>query len=798
MNVRMVGTMRGLRADTGKTLVRNPAALLIVALVLALGGCGGGGEPIGTHVPAPTPTPTPTPPPTSSDPAYYLDQPRFTTHQPDVLERINAHHAYADQLTGAGIRIGIDDTIVDYTQIGEFGNRVRLSHADGAVLSYRRPDGDNFLSEVQTCQLFDTCHIFRGDSEGDPETFNYWVQEIVANRGGWPVEDDSVFIVDDHYSAFDEIGRLLRWTEVPTPYGREGSHGTIVASIAAGKTLGVAPGATIIPVANNLTNDQRAERSADEVIRAAIMSLPSSDREELDDIWAREVRENYANFDIINRSYGISIFDPEVISREIASELAWYDTYLPKYLSAHFQVGTPDAEKTILVYAAGNDGEAYSGIGADLPYYLPMLRGYSLSVAATDPSTGLITDFSNRCGPLPPDWNAEAHGPHYCLAAPGIVRGLVPNPATPGRGDVQDGIAGTSFAAPVVSGALALLMEHFRGTRGNTQVVKRMLDTADRTGRYADLETYGAGHLDLEAALSPVGSLDAGQGSHALARTTLQMPTAFGAIAQRVGDIELAAFDEQAFPFWVPLSALIYGPPAVRSPIPQFETPDAVTPTFGLNALELHWTSLDGAVPGSQADAWTWVAGFAPTSAGLASRSPDGGWEYGLGFDDESYLGTRASGAFGGDIRSGTVWASRTVRHDLGAGIGLDATGILAVSAPHYEENAIFEASPVALSALAVRVGTSDTGLTIEQPLRAESGTGTFRVENGWTEDGRRLYDAYRVRLSPDAREVRMTLRHELDAVGGRVAVEVGGSLNAGHVAGEEETRVGVAYRTAW
>ena len=252
--------------------------------------------------------------------------------------------------------------------------------------------------------------------------------------------------------------------------------------------------------------------------------------------------------------------------------MRWYQQNLPNTLRAYLQLDTPDAEKTILVYAAGNASMAFSGIGADLPYYVPDLRGHSLSVAATDPATGNIADFSNRCGPLPSNWNAARHGPHYCLAAPGIVRGLVPNPNSPGRGNVEDDIPGTSFAAPVVSGALALLMEHFRGARGNTAIVKRMLDTADRSGPYANLEIYGAGHLDLEAALSPVGSLNAGQSANALGRTILQTPAAFGAIAQRTGNIELSAFDDQDFPFWVPLSALIYTSSVGRSPIPQFQT----------------------------------------------------------------------------------------------------------------------------------------------------------------------------------------------------------------------------------
>ena len=585
---------------------------------------------------------------------------------------------------------------------------------------------------------------------------------------------------------------------MPTPYD-SGAHGTAVASVAAGKNLGVAPEATIIPIAQNLTDDQRADALADSVLRSAIAALSTADRERFDNQIADATRDEYARFDIINRSYGATVFDPDVISREIESELRWYRRYLPKYLDAVFQADRPDAEKTILVYAAGNEGERWSGLGADLPYYIPALRGHSLAVAATDPETGTIAGESNRCGPLPPDWDAAKHGPHYCLAAPGTVRALMPDPSTPGNGDVGDGVTGTSFAAPVVSGALALLMEHFRGTRGNTEVVKRMLDTADRSGRYADLETYGAGHLDVEAALSPVGALNVGQSAHALAGTALQAPAAFGSIARRAAGIELAAFDEQNFPFWVPLSALVSTRPVGRSPIPRFDEAErTVAPATGLDALGLHWMPVGKAGGLRLPDGYEWVAGLGETSGSVARRPRVDGWGYGLGFDEGGYLGTRISGAFGSDLRSGMAWASRSFGRELGGGWALDGVATLAVSRARYEKGAIFRASPSVLSALSMRLGAEDTGLTIEQPLRAETGTGTFRVENGRMENGRRLYDEYRVPLRPEARELRLTLRHERKAAGGRIAIEAGGAVNAGHVPGEHETSVGLAYRLTW
>ena len=734
----------------------------------------------------------------SSDPSYHLGTARFTTHQPVVLEQVGAHHAYARGLTGRGVRIGIDDSVVDYTQTEEFGNRVRLRASDGAQLSYSHPFGDESSSPVDLCRGNRTCTVERRDSQGDEEAHNRWVREIVS-RDGWPTRDDSVFIVDEHYSEEDALEQLLRWWEVPTPYGEHGSHGTAVASVAAGKNLGVAPEATIIPVARNFSPDEQWEEGlADADLRSAIALLGSAELRELDDALASVYREGYANFDIINRSYGVPEFDPDTVSSAIASELQWYRQYLPNTLDALLQVGTPDARKTVLVYAAGNEGQPHPGFSADLPYHIPELRGHSLAVAATDPRTGSIADYSNRCGSLPRDWNAARHGRHYCLAAPGTARALLPDPDSPGRGVVGE-VSGTSIAAPIVSGALALLMEHFRGTRGNTEIVKRMMDTADRGGRYSDLATYGAGHLDIAAALSPVGSLNAGQSARALSRTSLRTPAAFGSLGRRASGIELAAFDAQDFPFWVPLSGLVSAHSNGRSPIPEFvDRKPTDTPAPGLDGLGLHWVALDRAggnpFPGEQ----EWMVGLGETSASLARLPHDGDWGYGVSLDDAGYLESETSGAFGSDPRSGMIWTSRAFERELGDGLTLNATGTLALTLPRYEDDAMFSASPSVMSAMSMRIGTESTGLSVEQPLRAESGTATFRVENGRVENGRRLYDVHRVPLRPDAREMRFALRHERKALGGDIAVEIGHSTNVGHVPGESETAFGLAYRITW
>ena len=111
---------------------------------------------------------------------------------------------------------------------------------------------------------------------------------------------------------------------------------------------------------------------------------------------------------------------------------------------------------------------------------------------------GRISDFSARCG-IAAD---------YCLAAPGEgVRVAYFGPDKDGNPGARGAVtrSGTSLAAPMVTGGLALVQHYFRDQLSGTEVLSRLLETADRGGVYADAEIYGRGLMDLGAATSPVG-----------------------------------------------------------------------------------------------------------------------------------------------------------------------------------------------------------------------------------------------------------------------------------------------------
>ncbi len=267
-----------------------------------------------------------------------------------------------------------------------------------------------------------------------------------------------------------------------------------------------------------------------------------------------------AGASIINLSFGVNGAISEYDRRELRNRFGHTAATLA-------QASTADADKTILVWAAGNaaghvlpDGsrpifdspEIGSGLGA----YFPELQSHILAVVALD-QDGSIASYSNRCG-IAKD---------FCLAAPGsnIVSAL-----SSGDNDYGAGFSGTSFAAPIVSGSLALLRQYFRGQLGNTELVTRLLATANRDGRYANSDTYGHGLVDLDTATAPVGRLMTGLpgdlDSHPFAGSGIALSgAAFGSSLQSaLADVEVAAFDSLGAPFFQSAAAWVTQPAQER------------------------------------------------------------------------------------------------------------------------------------------------------------------------------------------------------------------------------------------
>nr|MBQ0091141.1 S8 family serine peptidase [Candidatus Enterousia merdequi] len=139
----------------------------------------------------------------------------------------------------------------------------------------------------------------------------------------------------------------------------------------------------------------------------------------------------------------------------------------------------------IFVWAAGNDSYTESGALSAMPIAFPELQGHFVNVIALDTTTNQIAWYSNQCGITQ----------NYCIAAPGSRWDT----------DSLDYASGTSFAAPVVSGAIAVIKEAFP-YMSSTEITQLLFTTAQDLGAPGIDSVYGWGLLDMEKATKPVGT----------------------------------------------------------------------------------------------------------------------------------------------------------------------------------------------------------------------------------------------------------------------------------------------------
>ncbi len=632
------------------------------------------------------------------------------------------------------------------------------------------------------------------------------------------------------------------------------SHGTAVASIISGRVnpkdktpyTGIAPYATLRVFAIPLGGPQPPNVPVEAISFARLESYDVENAELYRAAFSGDV-------DVLNLSFSV----PGVV--EFYDEPGIRAT-LGKVIESLAQADR--ADKTILVWAAGNShndlclpgsencigdsetdylGRAAGRLDASSPdllagmmAHIEELRGHSIAAVATG-EDGEIASFSNRCG-IAAEW---------CIAAPG--QGVRAAHSGTQQGEFIRGytrVNGTSFAAPMVSGGLALMTQMFRNQLPGEDLLTRLFQTADRSGPYGDRATYGQGLMDLGAALSPVGApvvtaSDTVESSGPLVQQSgFRLGEAFGTgLSSALSGREIAAFDALGAPFWYDLGRLVASSagPSFGAKVVDFMSAPALarrvedtgsrgtappaalrldlgrTPDmtgFGhaslvRNPLSLTMSQADGIV----ATAFTTegMDDLLPVSgASLSWRAPDAplGLRVGWFSERQSMLSTTAQGAFGAlaahSVSLGLVTDQQVGDWRLGGG---PEVGVVHAQA---EDGIITGVSPLLTSALAVHA-TRPVGVngmlqvTLAQPLRVEGGDARLSIPVGRTKGGGIVRHQIQADAKPSGRQLDLAVRWERPLAEGDFRLGAVATRHPGHD-GDARPRIAVlaGWRTAF
>jgi len=351
-------------------------------------------------------------------------------------------------------------------------------------------------------------------------------------------------------------------------------HGTAVAELAAGKAVGswpggIAPGAQIVSariIADTRPTDD-GSGNGNEVNGALGLAGVHQD------LISQGVK-------VMNNSWGGLYWTNTAATAPIAQE------YRPFILS----------NGGLVVFATGNESKPNPSSMAALPSQagpngtLPaadLERGW-LSVTAvdsTDPSK--LAAYANACGVAA----------RYCLAAPGAA--VYVDPAYTSGTPKYLWNYGTSFAAPLVSGAAALVWQKYPYF-SNDLVRQTLLGTATDLGPAGVDSTFGYGLLNIAKAINGPARFDWGNTTVNVNQTSLNsvwsnnISGSGGLIKQGVGALGLSGTNT-----YTGETRIEQGTIALRSGGSLTSNVTVVANANGPNASALQFLSGDGRVKGN-------------------------------------------------------------------------------------------------------------------------------------------------------------------------------------------------------
>lgn len=209
----------------------------------------------------------------------------------------------------------------------------------------------------------------------------------------------------------------------------------------------------------------------------------------------------------------------------------------------------------VIVVAAGNDGDSTD---ADIdpnnpdPFAQGLLAagGGNVIIVGSVGEGRQISDFSNRAGSFGESF-LTARGERVCCV---YENGKLLVETVNGENFVTV-FSGTSFAAPQVSGAVALLAQAFPNLSG-AEIVELLLDTADDAGATGVDSIYGRGILNIGRAFSPQGATSLAGTRQAVALAgdlAIASPAMGDALANTTAQALIT--DKYDRPYAVPLAA---------------------------------------------------------------------------------------------------------------------------------------------------------------------------------------------------------------------------------------------------
>jgi len=609
-----------------------------------------------------------------------------------------------------------------------------------------------------------------------------------AHAAGLTGAGQTISIVDSGFllSHAEFVGKTIS-----TPLGFApgvDDHGTSVASVAAGvadngSMIGVAPGADL-QLGSFDTDASRTAANNQAIALGAIVQNNS---------WGFEMDATFANFQ--------SVFSGP-------NGPAYYNSIVTL------------AQDAVIVFAMSNDNSRTTAdVMAALPLFNQNLRDNWITVINAVPvlTGGTVTSatvISASC--------LEAAA--WCLAADGAVYA-----ATAAGNSAYADSFGSSFAAPQVSGAIALLAEAFP-TLNAEELRARLLASADKdfftpTGyvefapgvQSAFSSEFGQGFLNMKAALSPIGAMSVTQSDGSV--ISVDSPTIVSAgmigdsLTSRLAQFDLVIVDGLGAGFDLPASVLSAQGVATYDPLASINdlmatdlnngAVDPFAPLSGFSAFapgkevmfEGEDTRFAMLVPDGQSDNFGLSVSRNFGAPGTQFRLGLSAMREGAGFVGVQSLlpGSAISGTHAGATWEWAVPVSANAQFGLSGSFGLampagDMTDLEMSAVSYNSINMNYSMRNV--------WGTGDRvvlGLGLPQAIQSGQADVTLPVANS---AGGTTFDTVNVPLSAQARQMDLSIAYGLPlSRQSDLIVRVVRSLNSGNIDGQNTSEATIGLR---